>query len=445
MNKQHDCDSANNDAPVNFSVSRRDFLQGAAGAAALTISGIPQARADDQFTDWGFPQPYRQISDQSVKWLKSQGWWPLKVAWNPLWSDGNLVLFVIQKYQLLQKRGIEPAFPSFLAAGLMNEAFIPGSIQIAQAGTLGLLRLIDLRVPAAAVAAYPAQRQAFLVPPNSPLKNGMIDLKDQKVLKRPAICGITIGSSNHLGLIIAAKVLGLKEGSDFIVKNVGPADILTMPDGIDVTAIWEPNVLQMTEFLKNARILESMDNYQFFNGYSYVKGEIEQHAPDVIDAYTDAFIEARLIAKLKPKEVLEAFINDPSQRGRNPDLIRRDAEIHVLDPKPTLNYPFLNSEGFFIGLATYESGVMTDAGILTRRYTTEDFLSILRPKFMAATYERLGWAVPQRPVFLPADWKGKAGNPPYPSYGLMFMGKQEFPAKGDLTKPWKFNNVVYNP
>jgi sulfonate transport system substrate-binding protein len=346
---------------------------------------------------------------------------------------------------LLQKRGIEPTFPSFLAAGLMNEAFIPGSIQIAQAGTLGLLRLIDLKVPAAAVAAYPAQRQAFLVAPDSPLKNGMIDLKDQEVLKRPAVCGITIGSSNHLGLLIAAKVLDLKEGKDFVVKNVGPADIITMPKGIDVTAIWEPNVLLMTEFLKNARILELMDNYEFFNGYCYIKGEIEQNAPDVIQAYTDAFVEARLIAKLKADEVLEAFVNDPSQRGRDPAFIRRDAEIHVLDPKPTLNYPFLNAEGFFIGLATYEAGVMTDAGILTRKYTTEDFLAILRPKYLGATYESLGWTIPKRPVFLPPDWKGKAGHPPYPPYGLMYMGKQKFPDKGDLSKPWTFNNVTYNP
>ena len=432
----------------HFRISRRHFLQGTAvtsSATAMAAAGIPPAYAADDFTDWGWVKPYRQVSDQSVKWLKSQGWWPLKVAWNPLWSDGNVVLFVIQKYQLLSKRGLDATFPSFLAAGLMNEAFVPGSIQVAQAGSLGLLRLIDLKVPTAAVTAYPAQRQAFLVPPDSPLKNGMIDLKEQKVLKRPAICGVTIGSTNHLGLLIAAKVLGLQDGRDFVVKNIGPADILTMPAGIDLTGIWEPNVLLMTEFLKNARILDLIDNYEFFNGYSYIKGEIEQNAPDVIQAYADAFVEARLITKLKPDEVLDAFINDPSQQGRNPAFIRRDAEIHVLNPKPTLNYPFLNTDGFFINLEIYQSGVMTEAGILTRKYTAEDFKSILRPKYLAAAYQKLGWQVPQKPIFLPADWKGQAGHPPYPPYGLMYMGKQQFPAPGDLTRPWKFNNVTYNP
>jgi sulfonate transport system substrate-binding protein len=442
-------DVVTTDAAANaLPVSRRDFLQGTAaatGAIAAGALGIQPSFAADDFTQWGWAKPYRQVSPESVKWLKSQGWWPMKVAWNPLWSDGNVVLFVIQKYKLLQKRGIEATFPAFLAAGLMNEAFIPGRIQVAQAGSLGLLRLIDLKVPTAAVAAYPAQRQAFLVPPDSPLKHGMSDLKGQKVLKRPAICGVTIGSTNHLGLLIAAKVLGLKDGHDFVVKNMGPADILTMPKGIDVTGIWEPNVLLMTEFLKNARILELIDTYEFFNGYSYIKGEIEQHAPDVIQAYADAFVEARLIAKLKPDEVLGAFIDDPTQHGRSPTFIRRDAEVHVLNPKPTLNYPFLNAEGFFIDLEIYQAGVMTDAGILTRKYTADDFRAILRPQYLAAAYERCGWTVPNKPVFLPPDWKGKAGHPPYPPYGLMYMGKQKFPGPGDLAKPWKFNNVAYHP
>jgi sulfonate transport system substrate-binding protein len=283
------------------------------------------------------------------------------------------------------------------------------------------------------------------VPIDSPLKNGLIDIKDQKVLKRPAVCGVTIGSTNHLGLLIAAKVLGLKAGQDYELKNVGPADILSMPKGIDVTAIWEPNVLLMTEFLKNARILESVDNYEVFNGYSYIKGEIEDHAPDVVSAYADAFVEARLIARLKSEEVLSAFVDHPSQRGRDPRFVRRDAEIHVLNPKPTLNYPFLDSQGFFIDLEIYQAGVLADANILTRRYKAEDFRALLKPKYLAATYQQLGWKTPEIPAFIPADWKGKVGQPPYPPYGLMLLGKQQFPEPGDLVHPWQFAGKTYQP
>src|SRR5512144_1267783 len=86
--------------------SRRRFLgQSLAIAGSLTLGrdlvGPSVAVAADNFTEWGWPQPYAQVSAKSVEWLKGKGWWPLQVAWNPLWSDGNVVLFVIQHYKLL--------------------------------------------------------------------------------------------------------------------------------------------------------------------------------------------------------------------------------------------------------------------------------------------------------------------------------------------------------
>lgn len=426
------------------SQDRRRLLQGAAAAAATSL--LPTALAQgSSTTEWGFPQPYAQVDAKSVQWLKSKNWWPLKVAWNPLWSDGNVLIFIMRRHGLLQKRGIEAEFPQILTAGLMNEAFVPGNLQIAQAGSLGLLRIVDLKVPAAAVACYPAQRQAFLVPPDSPLKNSIAELKGQAVLKRPAVVGVTVGSTNHLGLLIAAKTLGLKEGEDFIVKNLGPGEIITMPKGIDVTGIWEPNVLLMSDYLKNARILEPIDNYEIFNGYSYIRGELEQSAPDVIQAYVDALVEARLIARLRADEVVKDMVADPSQRGRDPALVRRDAEIHAINPKPTINYPFENVRGFWTDLEVFQAGVMADANILKRRYTAADMATVLRPKYMETTFQKLGWNVPKAPPFLPPNWSGTVGKPPYPPYGTAMMGRQEFPAPGDLSREWTFGGKTYKP
>lgn len=426
-------------------MSRRRVLQGAAAIAGASL--LPNAvRAQaSQSTEWGWPQPYSTVAPKSVEWLKSKGWWPLKVAWNPLWSDGNVLIFIIRNYGLLKKRGVEAEFPQILTAGVMNEAFVPGNLQIAQAGSLGLLRVIDLKIPTAAVACYPAQRQAFLVPLDSPLKDSLAELKGQKVLKRPAVVGVTIGSTNHLGLLIAAKTLGLKEGEDFIVKNLGPGDIITMPKGIDVVGIWEPNVLMMTDQLKNARVLEPIDRYEIFNGYSYVRGELETGAPDVIQAYMDALVEARLIARLRPDAVVKELVADPSQRGRDANLIRRDAETYVFNPKPTINYPFENTKGFWTDLEVFQAGVMSDAGILKRRYTAADMASVLRPRYLAATFEKLGWNVPKTPPFLPPGWSGVVGKPPYPPYGMMLMGHQEFPGAGDLAREWSFAGKTYTP
>lgn len=430
--------------------TRREFLKdGLAVSAAvglgMTGTGLNRARAQTQeFSEWGWPMPYRKVSQKSIDWLKSKGWWPLKIAWNPHWSDGNVVVFVMKMNKLMEARGVEVEYPAFYAAGFMNEVYIPGQIQIAQAGSLGLLRIIDLKVPTAAVLAYSGQRQAFLVPPDSPLKS-MADLKGGKVLGRPAEIGITFTSTTHMGLLIAAKVLGLQEGKDFVIKNMGPADILTMPKGIDVTAMWEPNVLFMTEFRKNARVLEPVDTYEIHNGYSYVRGELEQNAPDVIQAYVDAFVEARLLARLRQKETLAALSADETQRGRDPGLIARDAEIHVFNPKPTLNYPFVDTRGFWATLETFQVGVMADARVLQRKYTEDEFKAVLRPSYIADTYGRLGWATPKLPAFVPTDWKGEAGKPPYPPYGVSVMGPQKFPEPGDLTKEWVFAGNVHRP
>ena len=417
--------------------SRREFITQAAalgGSAALGLPplAMPQAVAGAATTPWGWPEPYQKVSPESVAWLKSKGWWPLKIAWNPLWSDGNVVVFAMKHFELMARRGLEVQYPQILAAGLMNEVFIPGKLQIAQAGSLGLLRLIDLRIPTAALCTYPAQRQAFLVHPDSPLKGGMSALKGAKVLGRPAVCGVTIGSTNHLGLIICAKVLGLVEGRDYVISNMGPGEIITMPKGVDVTGIWEPNVLYMTDYLKNARILELIDRYEIFNGYSYARGEIAEHAPDVLQAYTDAFVEAQMLCRARTDEVLDALVKDPSQKGRSPELIRQDAQINLLDPKPTINYPFRDLHGFWARLEAYQANVMHDAGVLQHSYTPDEYLRVIQGRFMARTYAKVGWKVPTWPPFLPDGWTGRVGHPPYPPYGLMYMGKQSFPGPGDL-------------
>ncbi|MGE0801050.1 MAG: ABC transporter substrate-binding protein [Lautropia sp.] len=447
-------DSSESNGATNLAAQpcpgRRDFvgkglaLAGATGIAAtsLVAGGV---RAADGFTAWGWPQPYQRISDKSIAWLKSKNWWPLQVAWNPLWSDGNVILFTMQAQKLLEKRGIEVQYQPFLAASLMNEVYFPARVQVAQAGSLGLLQVIDRKVPSVALACYPAQRQAFLVPPDSPLKGGMAALKGQKILGRPPVVGVTIGSTTHLGLLIAAKVHGLEEGKDFILKNTTPADIIAFPKGLDIVSIWEPNVILMTELLKNARILELVDNYEIFNGYSYMRGEIEEGAPDVVQAYIDAFVEAQLYARLHQAESIAGLAADPSQRGRNPALIERDAIVHVFNPKPTRNFVFENTGGLWIPLEIFQAGVMADAGVLRRRYTEEDFKSVLRPKYMANTFDRLGWAIPKQASFLPANWGGKPGSPPYPAYGLAEMGKQTFPEPGDLVRPWPFGGRTYTP
>ena len=131
-------------------ISRREMLLTAAAltCAAGANSGfsLPAAAADgaSEFSEWGWPKKYEQVSAKSIDWLKSKGWWPLQVGWNPQWSDGNVTLFAMKQYNLLAQRGIEAEFKPFQLAPLFNEVYIPGKIQVAQGSSLGVLRLIDL-------------------------------------------------------------------------------------------------------------------------------------------------------------------------------------------------------------------------------------------------------------------------------------------------------------
>src|SRR5499427_55183 len=192
-------------------MDRRKFL----GAAAATAGGVllgdlatpsdAHAQAGGQkFTDWGWPQPYEQISPKSKQWLESKGWWPLSAGWIVVWSGEELIRNILQQEKLLEKRGIDVKWQTFVAAGFSNEAFIPGRIQLASTGALGVLALLANKVPTRALAVHsPGITHAATVPPDSPLKS-LSDLKDQKVLKRPAVVATTTGSTNHFGFIAAA-------------------------------------------------------------------------------------------------------------------------------------------------------------------------------------------------------------------------------------------------
>lgn len=412
--------------------------EGSGGEGAQ--QAMPTARGN--FNEWGFPQPYQEISQASVDWLKSKGWWPLQVAWNSGWSEEDMILFTMKNQEFLEKRGIEVEWTHFLAAAFMNEAFIPGQIQVAQAGSLGLMAAMGSGVPTVALNTIPAAPQGYLVPPDSPLES-LQDLKEQKVLGHPANWAVTFGSTNHLSAILAASALGLEQGRDYVLQNTTPEDIITLPQGIDVTGIWEPNVQRMSEINENARLLQ-WDYFLTQNGYGYIRGEIEENAPDVVQAYVDAFVESQLWMRRYPDEAVANYQQAPESRGKEPELIRGQAELYNLSLKPTKNYIY-DGSFFWAPIEAFNSQAGVDAGILEDKFSEDDFRKVFGSNYMADTYDRLGWAVPESPPFIPDDWDGEVGEPPYSPWGPEAVGKQEFPEPSDLTREWKFGGETYGP
>jgi sulfonate transport system substrate-binding protein len=432
-------------------MDRRTFLGATATAAGGLLLGDLAATRDaraqtggQRFTDWGWPQPYEQISPKSKQWLESKGWWPLSAGWIVVWSGEEMIGNILQSEKLLEKRGIDVKWQTFVAAGFSNEAFIPGRIQLASTGALGVLALLANKVPTRALAVHsPGITHAATVPPDSPLKS-LADLKDQKVLKRPAVVGTTTGSTNHFGFIAAAAYLGLKDNQDFTLRSMPPGDLATGPKGVDVFTIWEPHVSYSTEVLKTTRLLETLNPYYIYSGYYYMRLEIEENAPDVAQAMTDAFVEAVLWARANPQKALDSLIAQPAYGRLSKELIQRMSERYLFWPKPTVYYPFDDPNGLWPKEESRISEWAFSTGASKTKVTSADWESVRKTSYMATTFGKLGWKVPARPPILPKDFGG-VGNLPYKPYAAEILtGPAPFPEPGELTKPWTFMGKTYS-
>jgi sulfonate transport system substrate-binding protein len=436
--------------------ARRAFLGDLAKVASAALlgnlattpawgQGQAPAVTTRKFTDWGWPEPYEPISAKSKQWLQSKGWWPLNAAWIVVWSGEEMIGNVMQTQKLLEKRGIDSNWQTFVAAGFSNEAFIPGRIQLANTGALGVLALLSNKVPTCAYAVHsPGITHAATVPLDSPLKS-LADLKGQKVLKRPAVVGTTTGSTNHFGFIAAAAYLGLKQDEDYTLRSSPPGDLATGPKGIDIYTIWEPHVSYSTEVLKATRLLESLDPYYIYSGYSYLRQEIEDNAPDVVQAVTDSFIEAVLWAQANQEKAVADLSSQPAYGRLGVPLITKMSQRYLFWPKPTVYYPFADPNGIWPKEESRISQWAFETGASKNRVTNDDWLKVRRTRYMDATFDKLGWNVPQKPPFLSKDFGG-VGNLPYKPYAAALLtGPAAFPEPGDLKRAWTFKGKTYQP
>lgn len=404
-------------------------------------SSQPPAASQPGFTEWGWPQPYEKVSDKSIQWLKDKGWWPLTVAWQTPWSGENTVAVVMRELDLFGKRGIQAKFQPFDAGPPVNEALIAGRVQVGPGGNFPFTSLLDKKVPVKSlVEVTPNIGHATIVPPDSPAKT----LKDLKNLGHQAVIGVPTGTSGEFYLQEALKANGLTAGKDVILKNMTPADIALLPKGIDAVVIWEPTVSLIVNERKTGRVIDWIFPYNFYEGNWSVRQEIIDNAPDVAQAVTDTFAEATLWIRLHVDEAVDMMSKDPSLKAFSKELLKQQTEIYNVYLKPTtlyINAKFWADENARIAEWLYQ-GKRT-----TNHLTAQDYLNAFEPKFMANTFAKLGWKVPDQPPFLPAGWSGQIGKIPYPDYAnaATLKAPQPFPEKGDLTKPWQFGGKTYNP
>jgi sulfonate transport system substrate-binding protein len=406
---------------------------------ALVFAAAP-ARAQN-FTPWGWPQPYEKVSDKSIAWLKQKGWWPLGVGWQGPFSGQNTINVVMDKAGLLEKRGIDAKFQAFAAGPDVNEAVASARIQVGNGGNFPFTSLLDRGVPVRSIAIVaPNLKHSTVVPMDSPVKK----LADFKGSNPAATIGIVTGSSAEFYFTQAAEVVGLQIGKDVILKNMPPGEQLLMAKGIGAVVPWEPSVTIITEDRKTGREVDAIFPYNFYEGRFYVRQELIDNVPDVVQALSDAFMEATLWIRLNPTQAADFLAAEPMLRAYGKPLLLQQTQLYNNLYKPTYSYPFAKMWGEEDArIAKW----LKDRNRLTKTITAADYEASFDTQFMDKTYAKLGWAVPKRAPFLPANWPGKIGQLPYPEYAnaLTLKEPQAWPEKGDLTKAWTFNGKTYQP
>lgn len=390
-------------------------------AGACTRDTTQQSRIGSQDGADTWPLPYEKVSQESIEWLKSRGWWPLPIGNQP----GLLPSPIWEGLDLDRKRGLETETQYFPSGPELNEAGIAGRIAGGLSGNFPFTSLVATRAPIKAVlVTLPSLRHALMVPSGSQIDS----FDDLKRLDHKPVIGLVTGSSGEFFFQSILKSEGLRS-SDFILRNLTPPDITLMPEGLDAAVLWDPWVAIMTEERNNARVIETQYRYNLYNAFVWLSTDLIENAPDVAQAFVDMFVESVLFSREDPGGAKAFYKEDPASANFSPATLSVLVDKVMNTYKPTWMgvYPeFWATENAEVARFLYDSERIDD--LVTR----EDYENTMEPEFAFDTFRRLGWEIPQNPPFIPEDWTGRPGEPPYPPYHTLDEQPQEWPEPGDL-------------
>jgi sulfonate transport system substrate-binding protein len=422
---------------------RRGFLKSATAMATvgsfITVSDVlAQGRT---FTEWGWPQPYERVSQKSLEWLKGKGWLPLSVGFFADLPGYSGAYAVIRDLDLLGKRGLLAKFTSFLSGPPILEAFIGQQTQATGYGDLPFWTTVARGNPAVAYGMTAVNYEAaMLVRPDSPLKS----IRDLKGRSEPLVIGTLLGSFLEFYISAAADNVGLVVNKDYRLAGMSLREAQFLPRGVDAVVSYDPFV-SVTLNRKIGRKIDDAFPYYFNKGYDFVRKEIHENAPDVVQALSDAILEATLFTRFDIDRAVTMYHNDPRVSTAYPrELFLEQTKKYVTLYKPTFRYlhpDFWAKQDVVVAKSQYEKKRMP------KELSEADMKASFVPTYMANSLNKCGFAVPKVPVFLPAGWTGTVGKPPYPQYMNFsnMKGPQPFPEKGDLVQPWQFGRQTFRP
>lgn len=352
------------------------------------------------------PRP-PQVSAESVAWLREQGWWPLRVGY---FADvpGYAAHFpVMREDRLLQARGLEVEYSSFLSGPPILEAFLAGQTQVSAYGNFPFWSTVDKGVGAVAYALTGVNVEAaILVAPDSPFHS----VADLAKAGRPVVIGTTLGSYAEFYLLAVGRAQGMAPGVGYRLAGMSMRDAQLVPKGVDAVALWDPHVSFALEKGLGRRIDSAWDS-TFTTGYEFVRREVAERAPDVLQALSDASLEAWTRVRADPDRAAALYVADPKAQAWSEAAVRRQIDLYVGDPALRVIHPEFWSAVDAIGVAAQAA-----AGRLGRAREAADLARDYAPEPMRRSLSAAGIPLPERPVFLPAGWSGDPARPPYPPW-----------------------------
>jgi sulfonate transport system substrate-binding protein len=258
------------------------------------------------------------------------------------------------------------------------------------------------------------------------------------------VIGIATGSSAEFYLQLSMAANKLVIGKDITLRNMPPPEQALLPKGIDAVVPWDfTNSLIINE-RKAGRPIEAHYPYVIYLGTTYVRQELVDNVPDIVQALTDSIAETQLWIRANPDKAVDALLEDPNLKLQPRTLLAQQIAEYNNHFKPTYLYPHTS---FWFQENKNTVNWLYENKRMRTPLTEEEFKNVFRPEFMGKTFEKLGWAIPRNPPFIPPGWTGKVGQPPYPEY-LTFLNMktpQAFPEAGDLVKPWTFKGTTFRP
>lgn len=411
---------------------------------ALAFCGLALAQAQVQaqaVNAVGWPQPYKQITPESQAWLKSKGWWPMTMAWQPNFSGQNATVVTMAAQDLLGKRGIELKLDAKPAGGAVNKAIVAGEAQLGAGGNFPLTLLIEQNAPIRVVAVTaPNLKHQVIVPSGSKIQS----MKDFKGSNPPAVIAMALGSSSEFYFQASAAANGLRMGVDVVLKNMGLAEQMTFPEGVAAIVPWDPVATLVTQEMKTGRAVDVSYPYNVYQGSFVVRKELLDSVPDVASAITDALVEADLWVRHNPDQAARTMAERADMATLPLALLRQQISEYNLLYKPTYMFPL----GRFWGVQNQDVALWLHInGKIKRNLSRSDFEEFFVAGPMTDTYKTLGWKVPLLPPFIGRDWMLKSRALRLPEYSIYTnMAKpQAWPEAADLTGPYEFSGKRYRP